>query len=437
MVREEEPASQAEHAGLVERLQHECVQLRAENVELKSVLGSMFGALVVVDAAGVIRSVNQATVAMLGYGQDELVGQPLSLILPLATPTEGRDVLIDVLDLAQDQRYRAKDGHVVPVLLSSTLLIHEASHVRGAVCVALDVTDTKRLESELRHAQKLEAIGTLAAGIAHEINTPIQFVGDSAQFLMDACDAFRALLGRYRELAAVVETGDQQRALATVVALKQIEEDQDVAYFDAETPGAGTRCQEGVRRVARIVGAMKEFAHPGGGQKAPADLNRALASTLEVARNSYKTVADLDVQFGDVPMVLCEIGDLNQVFLNLVVNAAHAIEEVVARTGVKGTIGVRTRCEEGDVVIEIADTGCGIPPDIREKIFDPFFTTKPVGKGTGQGLAITRSIVVEKHGGTLAFESEVGAGTTFKVRLPIEGAGEVADADGDLEGGTR
>jgi PAS domain S-box-containing protein len=431
-VREVDLAHEAEQAAVTERLRRECMQLRAENAELKSVLGSMFGALVVVDDGAIIRSVNQATVAMLGYSQDELCGMPLTLILPLAEPTEERDLLIDVLDLAQEQRYRAKDGRWVPVLLSSTLLIHEASHVRGAVCVALDVTETKRLESELRHAQKLEAIGTLAAGIAHEINTPIQFVGDSAQFLMDACAAFRDLLVRYRELAAVVESGDQQGALAAIVALKQIEEDQDVAYFDAETAGAGTRCQEGVRRVARIVGAMKEFAHPGGGQKEPADLNRALASTLEVARNSYKLVADLDLQFGDVPLVSCEIGDLNQVFLNLVVNAAHAIEDVVGQTGAKGTIGVRTRREEDRVVVEISDTGCGIPATIREKIFDPFFTTKPVGKGTGQGLAITRSIVVEKHGGSLDFVSEVGAGTTFRISLPIQSpVGDAAEGDPD------
>jgi len=165
---------------------------------------------------------------------------------------------------------------------------------------------------------------------------------------------------------------------------------------------------------------MKDFAHPESKEKAAADLNKALLSTLTVARNELKCVADVETDLGDLPLVVCNISDLNQVFLNLLVNAAHAISEVVKGSGEKGKIRVRTVAEDNTVLVTIADTGCGIPEGIRTRVFDPFFTTKEVGRGTGQGLAIARSVVVERHKGTLTFESEVGKGTTFYICLPLE-----------------
>jgi len=178
---------------------------------------------------------------------------------------------------------------------------------------------------------------------------------------------------------------------------------------------------DGVARVATLVRAMKEFAHPDRKERAAADINAALLSTLTVARNELKYVAEVETEFGDLPLAVCNIGELNQVFLNLLVNAAHAIGDAVNGTGQKGVIRVRTSLEEDAVLISIADTGGGIPEDIRNKIFDPFFTTKESGRGTGQGLAIAHSVVVDKHGGTLTFASEVGKGTTFFIRLPLDG----------------
>jgi signal transduction histidine kinase len=166
---------------------------------------------------------------------------------------------------------------------------------------------------------------------------------------------------------------------------------------------------------------MKEFAHPDQNEKAPADLNQALQTTLNIARNEYKYVAEITTEFGELPLVRCHVGDLNQVFLNLIVNAAHAIGDRVGQRGSKGTIRIRTLREGDSVRIDIADTGSGIPASIRHRIFDPFFTTKEVGKGTGQGLAIARSIVVTKHHGSLTFDSEVGQGTTFTILLPMAG----------------
>jgi len=282
-----------------------------------------------------------------------------------------------------------------------------------------DMSKQKQLELELGHARKLEAVGQLAAGIAHEINTPAQYVGDGVHFLKEAFEGYQRLVSQYRRAVEVLATAGGQDAL--VSEIRAIEEDIDIAYLDANVPGSFESCQDGISRITTIVRAMKEFAHPDQTEMAPADLNQALQTTLAVAKNEYKYVADVATEFGDLPPVLCHVGDLNQVFLNLIVNAAHAIGDVVGQGGGKGTIRI-TACREDDLArIDIADTGSGIPEAIRPRIFDPFFTTKEVGKGSGQGLAIARSIVVTKHHGSLTFESEVGKGTTFTIRLPIAG----------------
>jgi len=282
-----------------------------------------------------------------------------------------------------------------------------------------DMSKQKQLELELGHARKLEAVGQLAAGIAHEINTPAQYVGDGVHFLKEAFEGYQRLVSQYRRAVEVLATAGGQDAL--VSEIRAIEEDIDIAYLDANVPGSFESCQDGISRITTIVRAMKEFAHPDQTEMAPADLNQALQTTLAVAKNEYKYVADVATEFGDLPPVLCHVGDLNQVFLNLIVNAAHAIGDVVGQGGGKGTIRI-TACREGDLArIDIADTGSGIPEAIRSRIFDPFFTTKEVGKGSGQGLAIARSIVVTKHHGSLTFESELGKGTTFTIRLPIAG----------------
>jgi signal transduction histidine kinase len=276
-----------------------------------------------------------------------------------------------------------------------------------------------RDELATRQAQKLEAVGRLAAGIAHEINTPIQFVGDNTHFLRDAFASLQRLLDAYAVLCDAAAAG--QVAPSLLAAVHRAEAEADLAYLSEEIPRALEQVLEGVERVASIVRALKEFAHPARKERAPADLNQALQSTLTVARNELKYVAEVQTDFAPLPPVLCQIGDLNQVFLNLLVNAAHAIADQVGDSGARGTITVRTRALGTQVEVAISDTGPGIPAAIRDRIFDPFFTTKAVGRGTGQGLALARAIVVEQHGGELTFESVEGAGTTFYVRLPVTG----------------
>jgi signal transduction histidine kinase len=283
----------------------------------------------------------------------------------------------------------------------------------------LDVTEQRRLESDLAQAQKLESVGRLAAGVAHEINTPVQFVSDSVQFVRDAMDDLTEIVTRYRHLRVAAENGEGLAAAAK--AAEEAEDDADLDYILENAPVALDRAREGLGRVAAIVRSMKEFAHPDRKEMAQVDINHAIASTLVIASNEYKYVADVVTEYGELPAVCCYAGEINQVVLNLIVNAAHAIADVVKGTPEKGTIRVSTRVVDGLAEIAIADTGKGIPPEVRSRIFDPFFTTKEVGKGTGQGLAIARTVIVEKHGGTLHFETEVGKGTTFIIRLPIQG----------------
>lgn len=293
------------------------------------------------------------------------------------------------------------------------------------VIMGEDITDHLLLEHDLAQAQKLESIGQLAAGIAHEINTPTQFVGDNLRFLSDSFADLLAVLDRDRDLLASAKIGNP--APDIIEACEAERRRAELDYLMEEIPKALTQSAEGVQRVAKIVRAMKDFAHPGSDENTHADLNAAIESTVTVSRNEWKYVADLKTDLApDLPPVPCLLSQFNQVILNMIVNAAHAIGEAVKGTGQKGLITITTRRVGEWAEIRITDTGTGIPEAIRHKIFDPFFTTKEVGKGTGQGLAISRSVIVGKHGGTIGVETEVGKGTTFIVRLPLHGLGEAA-----------
>ena len=270
------------------------------------------------------------------------------------------------------------------------------------------------MEVELRHAQKLEAVGRLAAGIAHEINTPVQFITDSCVFLSDGIESLKAGLTDYRALVEdlALERIAREAAAARVEALEAA---HDLAFMRAQLTEAAALSLAGLARVTKIVRATKEFAAADSGEKSPANLNAALESTLMICRHELDGVAEVVTDLGDIPLVSCVGGELNQVFLNLIINAADAISE----NHQPGTISIKTwSLGDGWVKISISDTGGGIPKANLDKIFEPFFTTKAVGKGTGQGLAIARSIVVGRHGGQLEVASQPGQGTTFTIALP-------------------
>jgi PAS domain S-box-containing protein len=322
----------------------------------------------------------------------------------------------DAQDLALD--YRVNAGGERLGYVRSVMSVHRepdgAAIVRG---VTLDITEQKKLEAGLHQSQKLESIGRLAAGVAHEINTPVQFVSDSVHFVRDAMSDLSGLIGHYQRVnQAVIDGSASAEAAAEVL---EAEQTADLDYLLENVPKALTRSLDGLERVATIVRSMKEFAHPDQKEMTSVDLNQAVQSTLIIARNEYKYVADVEVDFGDLPLVTCHGGDINQAVLNIIVNAAHAIGDVVKGTEERGRIHVSTRQDGDHVIIAITDSGGGIPEHIHGRLFDPFFTTKEVGRGTGQGLAIARSVVVETHGGHLTFDTELGRGTTFYLRLPI------------------
>jgi PAS domain S-box-containing protein len=288
------------------------------------------------------------------------------------------------------------------ILTSKVPLRDRDGNLTGIVGTGVDITDRKAAEERMASSDRLESIGRLAAGVAHEINTPIQYLSDSVSFIREGV----------KELFQYIDALHASLPKPPVV-------DENVTYLRDEMPPAMTLVADGLSRIAEIVRSMKDFAHADQNEMCEVDLNRAIASTLVIARSEYKPVAEVETHFGQIPPITCHAGQINQVVLNIVVNAAQSIADKVQRTGAIGKITVSTRVEGEHVVIAIGDTGNGIPEAIRANIFDPFFTTKEVGRGTGQGLSIARSVVVKGHGGELDFTSQVGKGSTFFIRLPF------------------
>jgi signal transduction histidine kinase len=314
------------------------------------------------------------------------------------------------------------EGRLADEEVSVTPIRNSEGEVYSYVVVKRDVTEKRALEAQLAQAQKLESVGRLAAGIAHEINTPSQYVGGNIRFLQDSFGELDALLDKLSAQAAHDP------------ALRHALQGADLGFLREEIPRALAQSADGISRISSIVRAMKEFSHPAQ-EKTAIDLNRAITSTLTVATNEWKYVAELHTDLDpSLPPIPCLPGEFNQVILNMVVNAAHAIAaKRSADTDPKGTLTISTRLNGAFAEIRISDTGTGIPAEIRQKIFDPFFTTKPLGQGTGQGLAIAYDVIVNKHHGSIALESEPGQGSTFIISLPtgedsITGTSEIAAA---------
>jgi signal transduction histidine kinase len=360
----------------------------------------------------------------MGLGGFTMRRQAASITKPLAELSRAVQAIASGQSGIQVSIHSGDEIEVLGTYFNVMVQSLEASYADLALAnqqLRQQMNDRLQMEIELRQAQKLEAVGRLAAGIAHEINTPTQYVNDSIHFVRDSMDSLQRLIQRYREICETLSRGEA--AAETARELSDAEEEADLPYLMQEIPAALDRSIEGLARVSTIVRSMKEFAHPGQTEIAAVDLNRTISTTLTIARNEYKYVADLETCFGELPPVPCYEGEFNQAILNIVINAAHAVGDVAGKTGTKGCITVRTERDGDFALVSVRDTGAGIPPAIRDRIFDPFFTTKEVGRGTGQGLPIARSVIVDKHKGQLTFESEVGKGTCFFIRLPLHSVG--------------
>jgi two-component system, NtrC family, sensor kinase len=284
-----------------------------------------------------------------------------------------------------------------------------------------DITESTAMEKELRQAQKLEAVGQLAAGIAHEINTPVQYIGDNLSFLQESYDDIAKVLQTYERLwQKLVENGSVSKEMQQEI--EQEIENADLEYLFEEVPNSFKQSLGGVQKVNKIVRAMKDFSHPGNEEKTLNDINTILENTITVCRNEWKYVAEMKPDLDpDLQPLLCYGNEIGQVFLNIIVNGAHAINDFTegGRNGL-GTISVATKQLKDAVQIRISDTGGGIPEEIQERVFETFFTTKERGKGTGQGLAIARRVVTDMHHGKIFFEAKENHGTTFIIELPVK-----------------
>ena len=407
------------------RLRAEKEDLRTAHQEAEIFINAVPSILIGIDHNSRITRWNGTAAGVFGLPGAEMVGKQLADCgvrwLRPGMQEEIRSWGSEQVSRRCDQVSFEMNGETRLLGLTITPVHIADENLTKTLVIGSDVTERSALEVQLRQAQKLESVGQLAAGIAHEINTPTQYIGDNVRFLKDAFQDLKSLLATYERLLAAANANALSGEIVQEVVAAV--ERADSGYLLEEIPKAIEQTLEGVTRVSRLVGAMKEFSHPGTKEKIPLDLNHAIENTITVARNEWKYVADLETEFDPLlPLISCQPGEFNQVTLNLIVNAAHAIADVVGKGGsTKGKIKIQTRDSTEWVEIRIQDTGSGIPEKVRARVFDPFFTTKEIGKGTGQGLAIARSVIVDKHGGTIHFETEEGKGTTFIVRLPHDG----------------
>jgi signal transduction histidine kinase len=391
-------------------LRRQARELSREKVLLDGVISAIPHLVYWKDAAGEYQGMNRAFTQQ--GGAESGSAMPAAVLAELE-----RDVAASGQAVMNHQaKTEGPDGSLRHLLISVIPRSGADGGMEGVIGVGTDVTHVRELEHQLAQAHRLESIGQLAAGIAHEINTPVQFLSDNTTFITQSVqETLTALAGIDR----LLEHEAPDRA-----ALRSVLDSLDLTFLEQELPDALAESKEGLQRVAEIVRAMKDFSHPGQDRR-ETDLNAAIDSTVKVTRGEWKDVAEVDLDLDpDLGTILCYEGELKQVLLNLVVNAAQAIAE--GRSGrdvATGRIRITSRCGPDHVRITVADDGPGMTEDVRRRVFDPFFTTKEVGKGTGHGLAFVHATIVKRHGGTIEVTSGPGQGTTFVINLPVVSAG--------------
>ncbi|QDS87319.1 Sporulation kinase E [Rosistilla ulvae] len=405
---------------VAERTRH----LREAQQESEQLLAAIDSLMVGTDADGTVQRWNENAVAIFGIDAVDAIGQPLA---SLPIQWENPVLVGDLVHSRQQETATHLETSfsnalgTLRIVCFSSYPVLEAGKRRGTLILGTDVTEHRILEQQLHNSLKLESVGQLAAGVAHEINTPMQYLGDNLDYLNAKFDKLMGYLQSSSDLLDVAEQLAVSPAL--VSELKQKAKSLSLHNLYTQIPQALTDSIDGVEHVSRIVRAMKELSHPGIEETSAVDINRALETTMAVSTNEWKYVAKIETDLApNLEPVRGYPGELNQVFLNLIINAAHAISDRTAG-GSKGLgkITIRSSLQNESVKVEISDDGGGIPEHIRGRVFDPFFTTKEVGKGTGQGLAIAHTVVVQKHGGKLTFDVQEGHGTTFVIELPMRG----------------
>lgn len=377
---------------------------------LEAILSQLEAAILIIDqTVRKIVDANEKAAEILELHVKELIGASCNKVLCNGSNISDR-ICNDMRNVVNvETKVKIADGRDKIVRKSVLELVYNGKPHH--VVILFDITEQKKREQQLSHTRRLESIGQLAAGIAHEINTPSQYIGDNITFLTNAVGELNSF---YKEMVALCP-----KTCDSSFGIQQLYEDKDIDYLLTEIPLALSQSKEGIERVSEIVSAMKKFSHPGTEEKSLLDINDALDNIIIVSRNQWKYFADIEKKYSpDIKPLLCYPADLNQALLNIIVNAAQAIEEKKQKSEFAGKITVETYDEDAFTVIVIRDNGIGMSPETIEKLFDPFFTTKDIGKGTGQGLSIVHTVIKEKHGGEIIIESELGEGSAFVLKIP-------------------
>ncbi len=405
---------------LSRELDRERERLRSAQEYFDKVIATMTSIFLVIDTNLTIETFNPAAIEVLGYSTDELHGMSLTRVMTMREISRFMAARQEhgSADYRAETNMTNKNGKIIPVLITASIMPGATPEDERIVCLAVDLSEQKALQGQVVQSQKLESVGQLAAGIAHELNTPIQYIRDNMSFLETEFEGIKSFVKQ--AVGALKEVTPQDTLYPRAQSLTTLVQDQDIPFLLDEIPNAIQQTKDGAESVARIVRAMKEFSHPGTSERVDVDVNRLLESVATISRNEWKYIAALRLELDpELPPIGCFVGELNQAILNILVNASHAVADAnKALTRDIGEIALSTSFSESEVVIRISDNGLGIPARIRERIFEPFFTTKEVGRGTGQGLSIAYATIVRKHGGKLTFDSQVGKGTTFEIKLP-------------------
>ncbi|SFM68815.1 PAS domain-containing sensor histidine kinase [Thermodesulforhabdus norvegica] len=404
------------------------------NRELSAVIDAMATVIVVVDSDGRILRWNPMAERIFGVSAGAVEGKKTDEV---DLYEDLRSLMAKAVSAARTQecckpgtvKIRKPEGEIAFLDVIIHPLKESSNGPERAILIGLDVTEKKLMEMSFVHSQKLQAIGALAAGIAHEINTPAQCVAANLEFLKSGFEGIRKFLDAYLDHRN--EHATEGLNPAFLDEMDRLEKELDLHFLLSEIPEALRQSQDCIGRISRIVKSVKEFSHPGAKEKHPVNINRALDDVLNVCRNEWKNIAEVEKDYDEsLPSVPAYPDELNQVFLNVIMNAVQAVKEKVGdKPSELGTLRIETRRKGEWCEIRISDTGVGIPEEIRDRVFEPFFTTRDVGKGTGQGLAIAQSIVMNKHKGQIFFESTVGKGTTFVIRLPLRSDNDFSDGN--------
>lgn len=412
------------------RLQAAELSAKESAIREKDIFEHLPDGLLLIDPAGQIVSANTAAQSMFSLSGEAIKKLKIEELVPAITYSKLVDdvVLFDHVLLGQTIIIEGvrKNGDTFPIEAHFSKMTLVIDFQVMFSCVMRDITERLLMEKQLNQAQKLESIGQLAAGIAHEINTPTQYVIDNTSFLESS---FAAIDPVIKKCQALSELSESKVSNDMLVQLKGLIEEADIEFMLEEIPLALSQSLEGLHRISTIVKAMKSFSHPSKGEMQLTNLSEAIETTITVARNEWRYIAELTTNFDDsLPKINCVRDELNQVFLNIVVNAAHAIEDKAkSLDSFKGEIKISTYQNDQFVTIEICDNGTGMPKEVQERIFDPFYTTKGVGKGTGQGLSLAYSVIVDRHQGKIDVNSIEGEGSTFIISLPLNSNHSVVD----------